>query len=184
MGDSMSSVTIAGDSSGSVLLQAPAVSGSTTINIAAQSGTLNVAGPAFSATISSGNQALTANTITKVTFNSKQFDTANCYDATTNYRFTPTAAGYYQINCSATMSDASNQTTNMLLLLYKNGSQYAYVRSLSVSGNYTFATFAYVVYMNGTTDYLEVYAESITNNGYVYGASSLSFFSGCLLRGA
>jgi hypothetical protein len=38
----MSNLTILGDTSGSVVLQAPAVSGSTTITFAAQSGTLNV----------------------------------------------------------------------------------------------------------------------------------------------
>jgi len=178
----MSNLTILGDTSGSVVLQAPAVSGSTTITFAAQSGTLNVGGPAFSASITS-NQTLTANTITKLTFNSETFDTNNNYDPTTNYRFTPNVAGYYQINASVLLSDAASNSTGLLLYLYKNGSQYAYLRTRSQTGDYTSATLAYVVSMNGSTDYLEVYAQSVGNNGIAYG-SQTAYFSGALVRAA
>jgi hypothetical protein len=144
----------------------------------------NVAGngPAFSASITS-NQTLTASTITKLTFNSETFDTNNNYDPTTNYRFTPTVAGYYQINASVLLSDSASNTTNLLLYLYKNGSQYAYLRTLSVTGAYTSATLAYVVSMNGSTDYLEVYAQSVGNNGIAYGSQG-AYFSGALVRAA
>ena len=54
-------------------------------------------GPAFSAW-QNGNNNISNQTSTKVTLNNKEFDTANCFDATTNYRFTPNVAGYYQIN--------------------------------------------------------------------------------------
>ena len=37
-------------------------------------------------------------TNTKIVFNAKEFDTANAFDSTTNYRFTPQVAGYYQFN--------------------------------------------------------------------------------------
>jgi hypothetical protein len=40
MGDSMSSVSIAGDTSGSILLQAPAVAGSSTITLPTTGGTI------------------------------------------------------------------------------------------------------------------------------------------------
>jgi hypothetical protein len=144
----------------------------------------NVAGngPAFSASITS-NQTLTASTITKLTFNSETFDTNNNYDPTTNYRFTPTVAGYYQINASVLLSDSASNTTNLLLYLYKNGSQYAYLRTLSVTGAYTSATLAYVVSMNGSTDYLEVYAQSVGTNGIAYGSQG-AYFSGSLARSA
>ena len=64
----MSSVTIAGDTSGSVLLQAPSVAGSTTVNIPAATGTMMVSGnmPAFSA-YKTSNQSYSANTWTKIT---------------------------------------------------------------------------------------------------------------------
>ena len=178
-------IKLLSSSGGSVTLDVPVTASNYNLTVPAASGTAMVSGnmPAFSAGMTAGSQSLGANTLVKVQFNSIQFDTASCFDATTNYRFTPNVAGYYQVNCSSTLADATNQTTNLLLLLYKNGSSYAYIRSLSVSGNYTFGTFSYVVYMNGTTDYLEVYAEAISNNGVIYG-SGLSIFSAALVRAA
>jgi hypothetical protein len=54
-----------------------------------------VAAPTFSA-YQSVAQSLTTGQ-NKITFTSEDFDTASCYDTTTS-RFTPTVAGYYQIN--------------------------------------------------------------------------------------
>ena len=139
-------------------------------------------GPAFSASITS-NQTLTANTVTKLTFNSETFDTNNNYDPTTNFRFTPNVAGYYQINAAILLSDATSNSTGILVYLYKNGSQYAYLRTRSQTGDYTSATLAYVVSMNGSTDYLEVYAQSVGNNSIAYGSQG-AYFSGALVRAA
>lgn len=54
--------------------------------------------PAFSA-YQSVAQTLASTTITKITFTTEEFDTNSCYDTSTS-RFTPTVAGYYQINGS------------------------------------------------------------------------------------
>jgi hypothetical protein len=43
---------------------------------------------------------ITSNTFTKVQINTEEFDTNSNFDSTTNYRFTPTVAGYYQVNGS------------------------------------------------------------------------------------
>jgi len=61
-----------------------------------------VAAPAFVAYYNTGGSGtlITTNTWTKVPFNTEVYDTANCFD-TTNYRFTPSVAGYYQINATA-----------------------------------------------------------------------------------
>lgn len=64
----MSSVVIAGNTSGSITLQAPAVSGSTVLTLPAQTGTVMVNGPAFSA-YSSAAQNVTSNSLTKVIIN-------------------------------------------------------------------------------------------------------------------
>jgi hypothetical protein len=53
--------------------------------------------PAFSAYQSSG-QTLSSATATKLNFQTEEFDTNNNFDSTTNMRFTPTVAGYYQVN--------------------------------------------------------------------------------------
>ena len=53
-------------------------------------------GPAFKAYQSSA-QTLANTTFTKISFDTEVFDTASCYDNSTNYRFTPNVAGYYYI---------------------------------------------------------------------------------------
>jgi hypothetical protein len=157
-----------------------------TINAAStgSTGTVMVSGnmPAFSATITA-NQTLTASTITKLTFNNETFDTNSNYDPTTNYRFTPTVAGYYQINAAILFSDAALNNTTISAYLYKNGVSYAILRGLSSAGNYVSLTLSYIVSMNGTTDYLEIYAQSSANNGIAY-AGQNSVFSGTLVRAA
>jgi hypothetical protein len=136
-------------------------------------------GPAFSA-YQTGNVSISSATATKFLFNVKLFDTATCYDTTTS-RFTPTVAGYYQVNANAGMDVTSG--TIALCWVYKNGS--AYKRGVEIAGTISLATFeptvSCLVYMNGTTDYIEIY-------GYMSGTSpSMNgdrWFDACLIRGA
>ena len=52
--------------------------------------------PAFFAYLSA-NQDLHNNVATKINVNTETFYTNNCYDNSTNYRFTPTVAGKYYL---------------------------------------------------------------------------------------
>lgn len=176
MGDSMSSVTLLGDTSGSVLVQAPAIAGSTTINIAAQSGTLNVAGPAFSA-YNSGAGATIGNSATKVTFDTEEFDTNNNFASS---RFTPTVAGYYQINAQL---QPNNQYTGGWIGLFKNGGAYRYGNYINAGVSFGGFMVSSIVYFNGTTDYIEVYG-AFTSAQQSAGSQVFSWFNGCFLRGA
>lgn len=154
----MSSVVISGDTSGAITLAAPAVSGTNTATLPAATGTVMVSGnmPAFSAYASTG-QTLTNNTFTKIQINTKEFDTASCFDATTNYRFTPTVAGYYQV--SGAVMFTANAINIRLSAIYKNG-------TIFKSGNTTSAPasdqpvtcVSSLIYLNGSTDYVELYA--------------------------
>lgn len=111
--------------------------------------------PAFSASLDT-DTSISSGTTTKIPYNVENFDTNSNYDNTTNYRFTPTVAGYYQVNATISMV---NVTGNVYIAIYKNGSQYlrgnqdyhdvATRAGLSVSD---------VVYCNGSTDYIEIYA--------------------------
>jgi hypothetical protein len=185
----MSQVIIAGDTSGTITLQAPAVSGSTTLTLPAATGTVMVSGnmPAFSAYASSNQTGITSGVATKITLDTEIFDTNSNFASS---RFTPTVAGYYQINC--TFRTAGTGITSSYLNLYKNGSVYARLAELgsatgSTSGLNTLGST--IVSMNGSTDYLEIY-------GVITGASGLQFdaanstgqyscaMSGCLVRGA
>jgi hypothetical protein len=177
----MSSVVISGNTSGAITLSAPDVSGTNTATLPAATGTVMVSGnmPAFSVYMSA-DQTTTAGTWTKVTFNTEEYDTANCFDSSTNYRFTPTVAGYYQINCMLSAQTGINTND---IGLYKNGSLFKFQRVLGAS-NFIELVINYVMYFNGTTDYAEMYFRSNTNAGYVNGTSTFSTFSGCLLRTA
>lgn len=116
-------------------------------------------GPAFRAYRDTTDQTFSASTWTKIQFNAETFDTDSCFDSTTNYRFLPTKAGYYQINLGATFSGA-NATTNKFLSIVKNGGFYANVFSSAGSGTPgagAAAAGSDLVYCNGTTDYVEGY---------------------------
>jgi hypothetical protein len=137
-----------------------------------------VAAPAFAA-YQSATQSLTANTWTKIQLQSEEFDTANCFDSTTNYRFTPTVAGYYQLSGAITMASS---LTYLQLAIYKNGGGQ---RLLYQTGNGAGATGSgsSLIYLNGTTDYVELWGSSgVTQN--LAGGGYYTWFTGCLLRGA
>lgn len=184
----MSSISIAGDTSGSVTLAVPAAAGSTTVTIAAQTGTLNAAGPAFSASMSATQTpALSANT--KLVFDTEDFDTNNNYDPTTNYRFTPTVAGYYQVNLCTSMSCAG-AGANFGVVIFKNGSAYKASVGNNTANYWTPLSVSAVISMNGTSDYLEAYVASGVSQVTVYATRTVattitvSSFSACLIRGA
>jgi hypothetical protein len=145
----------------------------------------STSGPAFRAFRNTSQQSFSASTWTKIQFNGETFDTANCFDSTTNYRFTPTTAGYYQINLAATWSGA-NATTVKALAIYKNGATYAKCFDSSGSGTPGAGAAANggdLVYFNGSTDYVEGYiydSDGAARN--VVNGSADSYFSGVWIR--
>ena len=138
--------------------------------------------PAFLAQLTAA-QTIAGASYVKITLNNKIFDTNSNFDPTTNYRFTPTVAGYYQINASL-FYNTSGASGLMQMLIYKNGSSVASTgTSLGVAG-YVNLSLGQVISMNGSTDYLELYtyngnalSQTTSNGTYVY-------MSGSLIRGA
>lgn len=184
----MASVVVAGDTSGSITIAAPAVAGTNTLTLPANTGTIITTastfagtGPAFSAS-QSANQSIANNTATKIQFNTEDFDTNSCYDPTTNYRFTPNVAGYYQIN--AQVRDASGVATGYLSCeLYKNGSVYKRAFG-TVGGTGLSVNVSVLLYFNGSTDYAEVYATQNSGGAMNIGSGSLTYFNGSMVRAA
>jgi hypothetical protein len=177
----MSSVVISGDTSGAITLSAPAVSGTNTATLPAATGTVMVSGnmPAFSAWKSSGTQALSSNTWTKITFPTEDFDTANCFASST---FTPNVAGYYQLNVGL---DINVSGTVALVGIYKNGAIHRYVGSFWAWPSATYETQqagSALVSANGTTDYFEVYVKLTGSSTVVYSDITTTFFQGSLVR--
>lgn len=140
--------------------------------------------PAFSAYMGS-SQTLSQATPTKLQFNTKLFDTNSNFDATTNYRFTPTVAGYYQITGSATLQSTTT-TQSITILLYKNGSSYKVgVASTPTGSAFAVSEVTSVVYFNGSTDYVEMwgYIDVGSGSGTVYAADSTrTQFCGAMVR--
>jgi hypothetical protein len=135
-------------------------------------------GPAFSA-YQSVAQSLTSGS-TKITFTTEDFDTASCYDTTLS-RFLPTVAGYYQINARV-RPNLSNAEAEISLT--KNGSGYRNGSNvIANSGTQNGTTISCLMYLNGSTDYVEV-------NVYVGGSCTTSsgfqstWFNGFLARSA
>ena len=137
--------------------------------------------PAFRAYLSS-NQSISNNVWTKVQFDSEDFDTNSNYDNVTNYRFTPTVAGYYQINFRTRFNGTS--MTTQLSALYKNGSIISYANTgRFATSNDVGVNGGDIMYMNGTTDYLEVYGFLTASSGHIFQAANFNtFFSATLVR--
>jgi hypothetical protein len=125
--------------------------------------------PVFSA-YASAAQTVTLNTATKVAIDTENFDTNSNFD-TTNNRFTPTVAGYYQVN-AAVRGTAATTFLGIITFIYKNGTeiQRSNIIATLSPASATQPTCSTVVYMNGTTDYLELY-------GQVNGTGTATFIS-------
>ena len=178
----MSSVVLSGDTSGTVTVAVPAVAGTNTVTIAAQTGTLNIDGPLFSVTCSAGTSLVTA-TFTKLGFNTIVYDT-NSNFSTSNNRFTPTVAGYYQFNSSFFLG--SNTSTRPIISLYKNGSALAQGLNAgsSLTGGINYQV-SYMAYANGSTDYFEIYGYQDSGGTVTTNSSgAVTWFQGFLARGA
>jgi len=139
-------------------------------------------GPAFFAYRTTSNQSITASTFTKVQLNAEFFDTDNCFDSTTNYRFTPTTAGKYQINVVGQVSQ--NSASRFMSIIYKNGSAFARIYDNTTSYAGPTGGGAVLIDMNGTTDYLElyVYSTAATTTVDAYTSGSGTLFSGTWIR--
>ena len=201
----MSSIVVAGDTSGSCTLQAPAVSGSSVLTLPVATDTLvgkattdtltnktltsptltgatitvaSTANPTFSAYVAS-NQSITANTFAKVPFNTEEWDTNNNYDSTTNYRFTPTVAGYYLINSAVSTIGGS---TRAIASVFKNGAEDKRGNDCAAAVNGVVVNA--LVYANGSTDYFEIHVYTNVGGTNLGGGARLSYFQASMARSA
>ena len=141
------------------------------------------AAPAFSA-FSNGNQTLANSTWVKVQCNIEEFDTNSNYDNAVNYRFTPTLAGYYQVSAACNFS--TNSSGTRFLQIYKNGSSFKQLQNVAANSlNYMELSGSCLVYLNGSTDYVELYA--LQNSGGsldTSGNQSQVYFQAAMIRSA
>jgi hypothetical protein len=175
------SVILQSSGGGQITINEPATASNFTQTLPAATGTVMVSGnqPAFSAYQSSA-QSISANTFTIINLQTEVFDTNNNFASN---RFTPTVAGYYQIN--ATLSTTTPLASSIYFNIYivKNGNQYTLTQGYPSPANYYGVTSSTVVYLNGSTDYIEMGTQS--NSAYTVQADSrTTYLSGCLVRAA
>jgi hypothetical protein len=133
-------------------------------------------GPAFKG-IAGGAQTVTTNVFTKVTL-VEDFDTNSNFASST---FTPTVAGYYQINAVA-QAIASTALTSIITLIYKNGNSVALTAQSNYSSASGFGNVSELIYLNGSTDYVELYTR-VTATGTITLTNACAL-SGFLARAA
>ena len=123
--------------------------------------------PAFSVTRTS-SQTLSSSTTTKIQGDIELLDTNSNYDNSTNYRFTPTTAGFYQFNLHCQPSRTSSNTVGGLAIyIYKNGSS-ALTNSFGVDSaveNSIGYSISGVLEANGSSDYFEAYINFFVTSG-------------------
>jgi hypothetical protein len=138
-------------------------------------------GPAFRAYVNT-LQTITSGSQQKVTFGTENFDTNNNFASST---FTPTVAGYYQLNSTVRIQGGSSTGENMIVI-WKNGSEHS--RGVNQQGTEQGVSFysmqvSDIVYANGSTDYFEIAIQQTSGSDKeITAASYISYFSGCLLR--
>ena len=131
--------------------------------------------PTFSA-YDTASQSLSANTATKITYTIENWDEGSCYASST---FTPTTAGYYQV--SAMFDIQPTSSSNIWIKIYKNGSAWASLdERYSVTGEHV-PSGSTTVYLNGTTDYIEIYGYS-SQSATVYKGATYAWFTAVGIR--
>lgn len=170
-----------GNTTGNTLAKATLAQGSG-IEVTNGAGTITIAAaPVAFAVYRATNQSITSATFTKVQLATEELDTSSCFDSATNYRFTPNVAGYYLITGTVSISVTSGTST--MATLYKNGSEFKRggqtdLTAVSYANNVVTA----LIYLNGSTDYVELYARSVGTSPTVNGGQSSTYMSGHLVR--
>lgn len=93
----------------------------------------------------------------KIDIDTKSFDSGDICDVTTNHRITPNIAGYYQVNAQTRIINLAADA-RQVACVFKNG-------SAACLGSYSqynaesspISTVSDIVYLNGSTDYVELY---------------------------
>ena len=106
------------------------------------------------------SQTIAASTSTKVLFPNEVTDLNNEYASS---RFTPTVPGYYLITATLFWGGSVNGAYSDVAIFINGNSIYTNINQLSSSFQTT-VTVIGIPYLNGTTDYAEIYCAQATGN--------------------
>ena len=136
--------------------------------------------PAFHA-VRTSSQSISTNTNTKVQFDTEDFDTDNCYDNSTNYRFTPGVSGKYYLYAGVRPNQTDDFNESQIYIR-KNGSDVALATKRNT---YSDTVHCYTTVASDTDDYFEVFyyhtrGSSLNLSG---NSNSYTYFGGYKLIG-
>lgn len=135
---------------------------------------------AFAVNKNNSNQTISNNSFTLVTFSTEVYDRGNTFASN---RHTPTVAGIYSYSVGLTWNTAVNGSVANISL-YKNGVEVARNEWI-MNGTATqgVGPLTAQISMNGTTDYVEVFARQITGGNLdINGGTTVTWFQGALLE--
>jgi hypothetical protein len=140
--------------------------------------------PTFSA-YGSAVQNISTGTFTKVTLDSEDYDTNSNFASST---FTPTVAGYYQLNLKLT-ANAATAISRIIAEFRKNGSGAVNGRCLDITAslsNLGIFNATNIMYFNGSTDFCEIYVylDGVGQMSVSSADRNTTFFQGSLVRTA
>ena len=177
----MSKVAIVGDASGTGTFTISAPNGNTnrTLVLPDEAGTVLTSAspvvypkgvPAFRV-YANALQSISNGTFAKIQLNTKTFDVGGYFDNTTNYRYTPSVAGYYQLNATVCFK-ATTAVDRVLLEVRKNGTSSLTGRSVDFyprTSPLVVVSSSFDIDFNGS-DYVELFC-------YIEGSGTLSLNS-------
>ena len=174
---------------------APTLAGDMLMEVESGSGTFSVAidnlknfilsnTPAFKA-VKTANQIVTSGVLTKITFATEVLDNKNYFDNATNHRFTPLVAGWYFINAGAKFVDGNISAQGGYLYIHKNGSSVQQSSLPFYDNGDACLLISSMIYFNGSTDYVEIFAGIVGTGGNTIGGSASdtsTYFAGFKLN--
>lgn len=138
-------------------------------------------GPAFYANTTYSATIPNNATTPFTTYSTVVFDTASAFSTSTG-KFQPTVAGYYQITAIADWgSNGVFAASSICAAIMKNGSTYVQAGFATSAASFSAASVTGVVYLNGSTDYVQ--AGGFQNSGNST-TSVRGYLSGALVRSA
>ena len=129
-------------------------------------------GPGFAVYMASNQTGMQDSVAVKLNMDTEDWDSDSCYN-TTDKRFTPNKAGWYQINLRA------SSTLIHTVYVYKNGTTQFVLMGMAAHDSNPGSG---LVYMNGSTDYIEMWGMVQTANGSMTGGTLYTRFEGFFVR--
>jgi len=114
-------------------------------------------------------QNIPADTWTKVGIDTDSFDPSGITDLA-NHRIIPTLAGYYHVNGESDIYQGST-TMEILIAIFKNGAEVTRGNRLKTGSHTGGMVVTDIIYLNGSTDYIELFVYILVAKGLEIGAT-------------